>query len=98
MQHELHAWKLLLEFGDDGGQRIARLSVGRGQRQAADVLPAEMRGDASDVLEVDQDALHQRRELLASLRQPDDALAVTDEDGNPKLLLEIHDVLADAGL
>ena len=98
MQHELHAGKLLLEFRNDGRQRITRLGVGRGQCQPADVLPAEMRRDVSDVLEVDKDTFDQWRKLLAGLRQPDNAFAVPDEDADPKLMLEIHDVLADAGL
>ena len=98
MQHQPHLGKSLLELHDHLRQRVARLCVRRRHRQLALVAQRELLGELLDVLGVEQHPLDDADQLLAGLCQSEQPLAAAHEQLDPQLVLEILDVLADAGL
>jgi hypothetical protein len=55
-------------------------------------------GNAARVLHVEQDAFDDGEEFLARLGEAEQALAAADEDLDAEFVLEVLDVLGDAGL
>ncbi len=88
----------LLELHDHLRQRVARLRVRRRHRQFALVAERELLGKLLDVLGIEQHALDDADQLLAGLGQPEQPLAAAHEQLDAELVLEVLDVLADAGL
>ena len=98
VQHQMHIRKLRAEFGDDRQKRIARLGVGGCNIQRAAITIGELLAEFFDIFRIEQDAVDDLRQLLAGLRQPQKPLAATHEEFDAKLVLEVLDVLRNAGL
>jgi hypothetical protein len=62
------------------------------------ILVRELLAELLDVLRIEQNALDDAHELTSRLSQAEEALAATNEKLDAQLVLEILDVLRDAGL
>ncbi len=86
------------EFAQHLRQHVARLRVRGRDRQRAGVLAAEFVGDALQVGDFAQRAARGGDHDLAGRRERRQALALAHEDRQAELVLELPDLLADAGL
>ena len=95
---QLDARIFLLELGHGFGQRIARLGMGGGDGEGAELLVGELLAGAAQVVRLGEDALGDGDDRLARLGDGDEALAVAHEDVDPELLLQRPDLLRHPGL
>ena len=98
MQNEMHVRKLLAESRDRTGERVTRLRVRRRDQDLATVRFRELIGEPFDVGGIEQDTVDDLRQLLAGLRQTQKPFAAAHEKLDPELVLQILDVLRNAGL
>jgi hypothetical protein len=94
---QLHAGVLLLELRHGLRQRIARLGVGGGDGQGAELLVGEFLAGAAQVVRLGKDALGDGDDRLARLRDGDQALAVAHEHIDAELLFQRPDLLGHPG-
>ncbi|MNE19255.1 hypothetical protein D3C80_1123270 [compost metagenome] len=97
-QLQLHQGELLAKRLHHPGQGIARLGVSGRYQQPPGIPVGEGAGQFADIVGVPQDALGDHQQLLARLRHAEQPLAVTDEEREPELLLQLADMAADPGL
>jgi hypothetical protein len=98
VQREVHARVVGLEPLDDLRQRVTSLGMGGGDHEVAGLPAGKLVGDAAQVLGIEQNAVDHLGQFLARLGQPEQTLATAHEDLDAEFVLEILDVLADAGL
>ena len=98
MQHHPHLGIARRELAQDLGQHVARLRVRGRDRQRADVLAAELVGDALQVVDLPHRAARGGDHDFARGRQRCQTLALAHEDREAELVLELADLLADARL
>jgi hypothetical protein len=79
-------------------QRVARLSMGGGNGEGAELVVGELLARAAQVARLGEDALGDRHHRLAGLGDRHQALAVAHEDLDPELVLERADLLRHPGL
>ncbi len=97
-QGQVHLREHLLELLDHTGQRIARLRVRGGHHEVTRVMFRELACDATQVFGVEQHALDGLVHGFARLGETRQALAATNEDIDPELVLEILDLFRHARL
>ena len=98
MQTQLHAGIAFDELLDRRRQGVARLRVRGCDGQVAAVLRVKFLGGLLEVLGIVQHALGDGKHGFARLGDGHDALAVAHEDLDTQFLLQLPDLLADAGL
>ena len=98
MQNEVNVRKGLAERLHGGRQHVAGLRMGGRDDQRAMIRARVLVGEALDVGRVEQHALGDARQLFTGFRQPQQPLALAHEEVDAEFVLEILDVLADAGL
>ena len=86
------------ELAQDLGQHVARLRVRGGDRQRAGVLAAKLVGHALEIGDFAQRAPRGGDHDLAGGRERREPLALAHENRHTELVLELTDLLADAGL
>ena len=94
----MDARELRPERGHNFRQSVARMGVGGRQHQLALIGAAELVGDAADIAGIDQHAIDDAEDFPPRIGQPQQPLAVPDEQLNAQLRLDVLDVLADARL
>ena len=86
------------EIAQHRRQHVARLRVRRRDRERALVLAPEFVADALQVADFAQRAARGRDDDFAGRRERGEPLALAHEDPHAELVLELPDLLADAGL
>ena len=90
--------KRVANFDEHRRQHVARLRVGRRDGEHARILAAEFVGDALQVADLAQRAPRGRDDDFAGRRQRRQPLALAHENAQAELVLELSNLLADAGL
>jgi len=98
VQHHAHFWKLSGESGQDFRQHVARLRVRRGDGKRPRVLATELIGDALHVGNLAERPSRRCDDDFTRRRKRCQTFALANEDAQTELVLELPNLLADAGL
>ena len=98
VQVQLDVRIALAELADHRRQHIARLRVRRADGQRAAAVALLLVGQALDALDFLEDLLGPLDDPLAGRGDPRQGAALAQEDRKAELVLELFELLADAGL